>query len=196
MVAALDPLTRGGGRYVATVVELPTTSRFASEADEQMLEDLVQGNSPAIGIGLGRQTFRTGRSTDGTSWRGDLELAIYVCVRHQRSVLAGLAGDAVAAADVTKDPGVETVLEHCFERLAGLETGVAPAPKLIPDSEDLAYYGTGWQIWEQTYRVAVEMALNPGRDITDHVADVAADHRIEGSESPPVTTITPLEVTS
>ena len=196
ILAALLPLTRGSGLYVATVVQLPTTFRFATEDDERLFDDLVAGNSPAIGVGLGRQTFRKGTGTGGRSWLGDLEVGIYVGVKHARSVLAGLAGDVASSANVTKDPGVETVLEHCFERLAGLQTGIDAAPRLVPDAEDPIYYGAGWQVWEQTYRVAVELALNPQRDNTARVTDVQVDHRIEGSDAQPVTTITVLEMTA
>lgn len=190
---ALKPMLRAQGSYVATIVKLPMTSRFSSEADEQMLDELVQGNSPAIGIGLGRQTFSRG-STNGTLWRGDLEISIYVCVKNVRSVLAGLAGDVVSSFNATKDPGVETILEHCLGRISGTQVLAPEGAKITPDTEEPAYVGAEWQVWEQAYRVTTEYKINPSRNVAGTARDVAADHAIDGSPSAPVTTVTPLEV--
>lgn len=190
VAAALAPLLRANGSYLAALVDLPAPLQFGSDEDEALLDQMLAGNSPAIGVALGKQTFRSG-STDGRSWRGEIMLTVYVCVRHVRSAMAGLVGDQVSRLDLAKDPGAETIIEHALERLAGLATGVPQAAELHPESEEPIYYGSSWQVWELIFRVPTNYELNPNRNSADIASSVLADHHIEAA--PPATTITNLE---
>lgn len=191
-LAKLAPLRRSSGGYLGALVELPAPLRFGSDEDEAALNDLIAGNSPAVGIALGNQRFSSA-STSGERWRSKLLLTVYVCVRHQRSMMAALAGDVVSAADITKDPGGETVLHHVFERLAGASTGIDAAPTITPDAEEPAYFGRDWQVWEQTYYVDVYWELNPNRDVTITVDGVEVTHFNDSGGGTSVVTITGLE---
>lgn len=188
--SALAPLLKSNGRYLASLIDMPAPLRFGAPEDETVLNDLVAGNSPTVGIAIGRQNF-TSVGTNGTAWRGTLTLNVYVCVRHQRSVMAALTGDVVSAADVTKDPGGETVLEHVFERLSGLSTGINVAPTIRADSEEPAFFGVDWQVWEQSYTVATTWQLNPNRDVVEVVGEVQVNNKLDGDGT--VETVIQLE---
>lgn len=187
-VAALAPLRKSNGLYLVDVIALPCSVR----EDPGIVSDMVNGQSPLVGISCGSQRFSSSRSTDGTSWSGALRVVASILVRNQRNVMAALAGDVVSASDATKDPGAETVLEHVFERLAGAATGVAVAPTLRPDSEESVVFAEEWSIWEQTYIVDVDWTINPNRDETA-VADSVQINNISDSGGQSVVTITQLE---
>lgn len=188
VVQALAPLRRASGLYLAAIVPLPMTIHLETDADEQMLEELVLGQSPAVAVAVGAQQFKS-QSPDRTQWAGELEVVLYALTKNQRSAIAGLAGDAVSASDVTRDPGIETILEHCLERVAGIE---ANGSTLILVAEEPSWFGAGWMIWQQRYRVATQYQINPGRSLSLATA-VEAEHQIDEGGTP-VTTITTLEI--
>ena len=191
VVDALQPLRKVCGGYLSgEVLELPAPLRFGTADDELALNDLLAGASPAVGVALGRSSFRRVDPT-GDRWASSLTVAVYVMVRHARSVMSGLAGD-VMGSDVTKDPGVEVVLEHVLERVAGLESAVPQIGRMILDSEEPAYYGVDWQVWEQLYRVEVDYQINRGRDIVGRARSVLIDHEHEGSPAEPAQALTTL----
>lgn len=171
--------------YLAAVVPLPITIRLETDADEQILDDLVRGRSPSVGVALGTQSFKA-QSPDKTKWRGDLELVIYACVKNQRSALAGVVGDHAS-------PGSDAILEHCLERLAGIE--VVPGVSLVPTSEEPAWIGAGWMIWEQRYQVVTQYDLRPNRDVVGVAKEVMIDHELAGATTP-AQAITELELPS
>lgn len=189
MVQALAPLRRVSGLYLSAIVPLPMTIHLETDADEQMLEELVLGQSPAVAVAVGSQQFKS-QSPDRTQWTGELEVVLYALTKNQRSAIAGLAGDAVSASDVTRDPGIETILEHCLERVAGIEAATGSA--LILVAEEPSWFGAGWMIWQQRYRVATQYQINPGRSLP-LATSVEAEHQIDEGGTP-VTTITTLEV--
>lgn len=182
IVRALGDLLTSEGKYLAAVLELPFAPVFGDQEDEAMLDQLVQGRSPTVAVALGNRQFE-GRSTGGLEWSGEVIVHVFIIVKHQRSILSPLTGDAVAVANVTKDPGAETVMDHVFDRLAGTRIQVTPAfrTQLRPSSEECVMGGETWIVWEQVYTANFVRDVNPERDNPNRVTSVQTTHDLRPS---------------
>lgn len=180
IVGRLEPLRKAslpgvGSLYLEAVIELAAPFRAGDDELENHLKDAIQGRPLVATVALGERQFAP-TGTDNREWRGDLRVQVMVVSTHARGLLARQAGDAVAAADTSKDPGLDTVLEHVFERLAGWDCGVAGVSELRPVSEDVAYMGADATAWELVLTAQVQTDTNPNRALTQVVVDVLATH--------------------
>ena len=189
VMQALAPMLRSSGRYLAATVEIPFSMRLLGPEDEAIASDLIGGQSPAIGVAIGNANFDD-RSPDGRLWTGALQVALYVFVRHQRSAMSSVAGDVLSQFDVTKDPGIETILQHSIELLAGRDTQIPEAPSLVPESEELVFVGDGWQIWEQLYRARTTFTAMPDRE---GISATAIEINSDQEPGPSLVTLIDLE---
>lgn len=194
VVAKLGGLAKSAGLYAAAIVELPAPFDASDDELAEMLALALGGQSPAIAVALGDRQFEASGG-NGDEWRGDLEVHVYVATRLQRGALEQTRGDVVADVDVTKDPGIETMLEHVFERLAGqrLRTaigGAAAAPmtaELRPQSERVVYFATDWLVWEQVYALDAQVDVDHLRGLATQLAEIDADQDLhDGADANPV----------
>lgn len=194
IVAKLAGLSSAAGLYAEAIVELPAPFDDGDDELLEMLNETFNGRSPAIAVALGERDFRS-TGEGGSEWGGDLEVHVYVALRVGRGQLEQTKGDVVADADVTKDPGIETMLEHVFERLAGQRFntavgGAAAAPQaanLRPVSERVAYFGPDWLVWEQRYELYAQLDVNLLRGQTEKVLEVLADQDLnDGGAANPI----------
>lgn len=205
VIAKLAPLLRANGRYVLAIKPIPR--RYRGEGDiegRQQLVNALLGQTPAIGVALGRKTYE---ATDGDAFisLGELELSIVVISQHGRDpalVEGRLATDPVGDAAITADPGIEAMLEHVEELLLGQSIGVAGTSELRPVDEEEVETAENGSIWQQTYSIRVERQINPSRGNTlitsieakttpEGIAD--SDPNSAADLNPLIDTITTLE---
>jgi hypothetical protein len=175
VVAALEGLRRPT-LYLAAVVLLPAPIRAGQQHEEAFLREAVSGQTPAVAIALGGRDFES-VGTDNIEWTGDLDVHVYCCTTHARGLVAGrTAADVVADADATADPGLETIGEHVFERLAGLPLTAANAAELRPVREEYTFVDADMTVVEQVYKVTVNTDVDPARARTQLALEVDATH--------------------
>lgn len=181
VIAKLAPLlkTANPARYIPAngIKPLPRIldggSKEGDEGDVAMLEAFFNGASPAIGVALGRLPLEPG-GMEPTSLRGSLPISVYVGSQHGRDLVAGrLAADVVATANLTADPGLETILEHVLELLAGQDPGVAGVGELRAQLEDpsVAVFAD-WTIGEVRFSAELERDIKPWRGVAQLVTEV------------------------
>lgn len=182
IVAALAGLRRDAGQYLFDVVELPWPITWSDESAEvQHWLDTVRGRSPVAAVALGGRDWQSA-GVAALSWRGQLEVSVYLASNHRRSQLARVSGDAVAEGDHQQDPGLETIAEQVFERLAGIEVVAAGRQSLIPVRERWAWVGEDWTILELAFELAVTTTVNPNRgELTVH-ASLDARHSDDSAD--------------
>lgn len=194
VIDALRPLLRTEGYYLFEVFGIPAPIRFGDEDDEALLDQLLQGQSPVVGVALGRRQFH-GRSSDEREWSGEIQVHVYVIVRHQHDLMSPVVGDAASATNVTQDPGANVVMDHVFDRLAGVPMLVAPSFKttLRPFSEENALFGQTWAVWEQVYTAHFARDTNPNRDNPNLVTSIEVRHdQRPSADGPEVISLTEL----
>lgn len=183
IIAKLAPLltTANPARYVAAIKPLPRALRGEGDGDGfAMLKYEVAGKAPCILVAVGRKRYDS--SVNPLEARGELEVAIYLVSSHARGIVSGrLAIDAVATADLTKDPGIEVMLEHVEELLLGQPLGIAGVDMLRPTDEDEVVTFEDFTAWELRFVVAVERVINPNRDETELVTSIEGKHEESGT---------------
>jgi hypothetical protein len=165
-----------GDLYVAAVVELAAPYRQGDGDLEEMLKEAAAGRSPMIAVALGARSFAAS-NTDERSWRGPLQVHVYVLSSHRGGLLTRVrGGDAAAEASNAADPGLETAMEHVFERLAGFAPPDCLAAELRPQSEDFPYVADDFTVAEIVFEVAVQTNVNPKRARTQVAVDILTTH--------------------
>jgi hypothetical protein len=191
LVARLSLLKRPA-MYLQAVVMLPTR---INDPDDGTLYAALNGRAPAIAIALGRGEA-AGGGMPASSARKNIEIAIYVVSSHGRGNVEGrLAGDVSSAADVTKDPGVETMLEHVEELLLGRDLGIPGVAEIRPGTEDEVWSGEDMTIWEATYTVRVDRAINHNRLVTTLLTEIDTRHEVDDADpdNPEAVNLTAIE---
>lgn len=184
VMAKLAPLLKTNGLYLRAIV--PLALPLHGGHDEQgmaLLNAALAGQAPAILVALGKKTYESAGSLE-IDGRGILEVAIYVCSANPRNTVDGrLANDVVAATDNTADPGIETMLEHVEQLLDGQDLGIDSVYEMLAETEDQVWTGDDYTIWEQVYKIKVDRAINPNRNIAQLVTSIAAATSIDTAQS-------------
>ncbi len=206
----LQPLLKSNGGYLAAVVELPKQARNVApdSDDESMLFKFLGGRSPAVGIALGRRSSESSGSL-ATEMRSTIDVHVFIISQHSRDHVDGrLAADAVAIADVTKDPGIEIMLEHVEQLLQGHTprdadgSEIATLGEMRATDEDELDTFADITVWEQRYEIAVERVIKPARAVTQLLLSIQGLHREDGTAAlptdaaPGITPITTLATLS
>ncbi len=183
-----------GALYLEAVVELAAPISFTSDETEGHFLKTLAGRSPVVAIALGDRAF-VSRGTDNEEWTGDLDVHVYCCSNAARGLVERMAGDVVSAADNSKDPGVETIAEHVFERLAGAPLRAHVAGTLRPVLERVAYLGDDYTVIEQRYAALVQSDINPRRALTLIADSIDTTHEDVDAptETPVARTLSDLE---
>lgn len=160
-------------RYLAAIKSIPRP--YKGEGDEKgefFLGRAFAGQAPAVAIALGRTAYDPQGAEPG-ELVGELDVVVYVASSHARDLVDGrLAPDVTAANDLTRDPGVEVMLEHVRERLAGQSLGVEGVNELRLVEDDEAATFEDLTVFEQRYRVRVETRINPLRAETRVITSI------------------------
>lgn len=167
--------------YLQAVDVLP--GRLDGGDDETLgeLANTLQGRTPAMLVALGRGDA-TAAGMPASTTRLEIEVLVYIANAHARGTVTGrLAGDA-AAADVTKDPGIETMIEHAEELLLGRSLGVAGVSEMRLDSEEPFYSDDLVTLWALTFKVRAMRDVNHNRSITTILTEIEASHLVEGAD--------------
>lgn len=161
------PLLASAGGYLAAIGELPRPLRDGSEEELGLLGQALQGAvSPALAVALGDQEFGP-VGMGGTTYSGELELAIYAVSSNMLSFVAGrLEPDALADTDPTADPGIDTMLEHVRQLLCGTDLAIPTVRQLRPRSEREVATDPGFSIWELRFVLGVDIAIDPQRAVS------------------------------
>lgn len=200
IAAQLSDLLVANGGYLHAIRSLPRPLKNSSEEELGWIGYVAQGQYPMVLIALGSKSYE---SVDVSAvYRGKIEVSIYACSGNIRGVIDGrLETDVVAASDATKDPGIDTILEHVEERLLGqgFELGNLPAQRtthMDPESEEELVTGGDCTVWEQKYSLYVMREVNPDRKVTQLNLTMEAQTSIEPTsdpENPLVDTVANLE---
>ncbi len=191
LVDRLGALLFSNGRYLRSIRQLPRPLKGDSPEEIDLIVNELQGQSPAVLVAIGRKTYQAaGMEIPAVSYRGELELAVYVVCTNARARQDGrLSTDIAGQSDPLADPGIETVLEHIEELLLGQELNIKSVSELRPVSEDeLATFGD-LSIWEQRYTLAVERVMNPERDNGEALTAIEGKNNFtadEGDDANPV----------
>ncbi len=165
VVAKLVPLTKGAGKYLERVVEFPSPFRETDPDLFNMMVDLVTGSSCVAAVACGRRDF-AGVAGGREEGRAELTVHVYIASRHTAGTLQRQAGTAAAELDVTRDPGLDAVLDQVYELLKGADLGIEIAGELQAENEDLAWFASDVAMWEQTYKVGHQFNINRLRGLT------------------------------
>ena len=201
VATALSDLLSTNGGYLRAIRSLPRPLRGHDLDELGFIGNAIQGQAPCVLIALGAKKYEP---VDMDSiYRGRVEVALYVCSNNLRGRIDGrIETDVAAAADATKDPGIDAILENVEERLLGTSfhlgsqtTAAAVTSQMFPESEDEVFTGDDMTVWEQRYSVELYREPNPNRAITAVVTSVETDTEIEGADpaNPIVTTVANLE---
>lgn len=193
----LPQLGGSANGYIRSIRGLPRPLRAHSEEELGWIGNAVQGQAPCVLIALGSKGYGP-HGMDGPSvhYAGELEIVIYAVSLNSRAFIEGrLAADVVGTANVSNDPGIETLLEHIEELLIGQDPNVEGIHELRPQSEDEVFTG-GETVWEQRYTCKVEREINPARLVTGIVTTIETKNNLDGANAanPVVDTITTVEV--
>lgn len=166
-----------GELYIAAIVELAAPFQPGDGDLEEHLKESIAGRSPVIAVALGARAFASS-STDHRHWRGELQVHVFVCSSHSRGLLERLrGGDTPAVASNAADPGLETAMEHVFERLAGFTPSEGShAGELRPTREDFSYVGDDFTVVEMVFECDVLTDVNPHRALTQVADEVFHTH--------------------
>lgn len=163
IAAALSSLSHAGGQYLAAVLELPWPVSWSEGADEVgHWIDVVRGRSPVAGVALGGCEWQP-QGGAGESWAGELSVSVYLASGNTRGHLARVAGDVVGESDHQRDPGLEVIGEHVFERLAGVRFP-AIGCQLVPQRDRWAWVSQELTVLELTLVARLHLLVNPDRD--------------------------------
>lgn len=172
----------------------PLSVRMAGEEIREDLVTALQGSHPAILVGLGRGDASPAGGANRS--RLEIEVAVYVVTGHGRDMVLGrLAGD-VRSADVTQDPGVDTMIEHVEELLTGWDMGIPGVEELRLQSESELFSAVDLTIWEVLFSVRVDRTAGNHPRLSTLLASIAASHNVDGADeaNPVASTITTVEV--
>lgn len=168
--------TSTGELYLADVVELAAPFQQGDGDLEEMLKESIAGRSPVVAVALGSRSFRS-TNTDERSWRGELQVHVYVLSSHARGLLERLrGGDEASEIDRAVDPGLETMMEHVFERLAGFTPPDCRCAELRPNREDFPYVADDFSVAEMMFDVEIQTDVNPNRARTQVVTNIHTTH--------------------
>lgn len=162
-------------KFVVAVRALATPIKFGDTDLEDHLATVLQAGTPAICVALGDRRFDA-TSTDARRWQGELDVHVYAVSTHARGLVERLAGDNVADTNDAADPGLEVLLEHIFERLAGWPLTAQRATELRPTKEEFVYVGEDYTVAEILFTTRVQTDVNPHRDKTQKALDILSTH--------------------
>lgn len=164
VITKLGPLLKSNGLYLTAIS--PIARMYKGGGDEEglvLIQRALQGRAPAILVALGKATHRAAGMSNDVG-QAEVELGVYVVSLHSRDMETGrLTTDVVGAADVTADPGIETMLEHVQQLLEDQDLGVDTIYEPLIQTEDEVWTGADFTIWEQTYHVLVDRDIKPFR---------------------------------
>lgn len=177
---ASHPLAQGD-RYLKAIVELAAPFEPGDGDLEEMMREAVAGRSPIVAIALGDRSF-TASNSDERNWRGSVVVHVYVISSHRGGLLARLRGGDIAGdMDQTLDPGLETAMEHVFERLSGFVPPECRASELRPRNESFPYVGDEFTVAEIVFDVDLQTEINLARRRVRVATDVLATHDHDAS---------------
>lgn len=198
LAARFADLLKTNGGYLRTITTIPKLIK--GEDDLGWIGMRVQGGTPCVIIALGDKKYESVDIDD--IYEAEIDVTLYVCSAHARSVLEGrLETDVVAASDATADPGIDTILEHLEERLLGqaFDLGGLESQRtspMEPQAENEFVTDGEITVWEQKYSVWVPREVNPNRAITQLNTSIETQTSIEPAsdpENPFITTVADLE---
>lgn len=194
----LDELRRPQ-RYLAAIVTAPRLAHGKEDEDfVGELAHIANTRVPCIAIALGDAKSET-TSEDGLELTDTIEIGIYVVSGSQRGLVDGrLFVDAKAAVDDSKDPGVFAIMQHVTERIQGADLGIEGVRVPVKTGEAMVMTLANASIWELTFRVDVDLSINPDRDATAVMTSIEAHHKGNGipdasSLDPLIDTVTSLD---
>jgi hypothetical protein len=178
VIARLARLGVAVGGYLQAIVPLGSAIRGQEDQDGlDFLRVALNGRVPAVAVSLGAQTFNPA-GQGGYQYKPILDVHVYVVTNNLRSREARQAADVVAIADVTKDPGVDIMLEHVSELLIGHQIASSAAPKgqqileLRQTREYEIFNDNSLAVWESTFTVALSREINQKRDVTTAITSL------------------------
>lgn len=176
----LAVLRRSTGMYLQGVVALP--ARLNDDEDSlKVLDDAREGAAPVMAVALGRGDYRTHASGLGhTNTRKAVEIFVYVVSTHRRGNVEGRLENDAAAVDVTKDPGIDTMLEHAEQVLIGADLGISGVEEIRGGDENEIFSGDDMSIWELTLSVHVDRDINRDRVITQLLTEIDTSTTADG----------------
>lgn len=180
VMAGLEELRRptlpgAGALYLEGIFELAVPVRFTQDADEEHFKTVVAGRSPAVAVAIGDRTFSS-HGTDSNEWNGTLEVHVYSLSRNARGFLPRVAGDEASKASLGADPGIETIAEHIFERLAGAVLRDQRASELRPVREGFVLFAEDAIVFEQVFEVSVMTDVDKNRDLIVRLTSIDTSH--------------------
>lgn len=190
------PLLKSAGGYLVKIAPLPRPLKGDSEEELAFIWIALQGSTPSLCVALGGMKISP---IDGNEdHQGEIEVAVYSLSRNLRSFVDGrMSPDVVATADPTADPGVETMMEHVREILAGQSVDLIGVQDLRPKSEDEVCTDGDGTLWEQRFSVLVDIFVDPQRAESDVATSLEVRNDLDGltdSQQPIVDSIFPIEV--
>ena len=188
-------LLKSAGGYIVKIAPLPRPLRGDSDEELAFVWIALQGATPSLCVALGRMNYTTIGNED---FLGEMEIAVYSLSKNMRSFVDGrMAPDIVATSDPTADPGVETMMEHVREILAGQEIGLIGTHNLEPKSEEEVCTDGEATLWEQRFTMLVDAFENPQRADSDVQTSIEVREDLDGltdSQQPIVDAVFPIEV--
>jgi hypothetical protein len=178
--------------YARTVAWLPV--RLNSEEVAPEVIQVLQGNNPALLVALGRgDALAAGMGANRA--RIEIEVAVYVVTSHGRDMVLGRLSGDVRSADITQDPGADTMVEHVEELLTGWDMGIPGVEELRLQSENEVATSPDLTVWEVLFSVRCDRTAGRHPVLATLLASIAAAHSAGGADiaNPVIETVTTVE---
>lgn len=187
VVSLLGGLLRSNGGYLAAVLTWGGVVRGYTDVDGvDEIKKRLNGRAPAIVVACGdRKNSPAGMG--GRSWKSDLQVSLYHYSNHQSSMTEGRTStDPAALASDVKDPGLDVMLEHAEELVAGQFVGgplvvnavgerstrsITIKRMLLTDEDELLTDATH-TLWVQRYSVEIDRTINKYRDVVQLLEEI------------------------
>jgi len=182
-----------GAQYMRAIVELAVPLQVGDGDVEDLFRETLAGRTPAIAVALGARNFSS-TGTDNREWEGVLTIHVYVVSSRAGGHMQRIRGaDFASDNDATVDPGLETAMEHVFERLSGFTPPGCHCAELRPRSEDFAYIADDFSIVDMTFETDVYTDINPTRRKSRLVESIQSTIKDSTAEPVAVLSLTTLE---
>lgn len=167
----IDRSKPSGGGYLNDVLEFGGIVRSYTDAPDIELLVKQMGRLPSIGVALATRRFET-INTARTQFKSEIQLLLYFSTSHGRDMEIGRHQmDVTALRDPHADPGLDVMMEHALELLAGQFVADTPTVKqCIPVVEQELVTFPNITIWTQTYDVQLD-TLTLGKNKEFRTAD-------------------------
>lgn len=173
--------------YASGVIGFPFVMRYRGDDDFEtdVLVELARNRAPGYAVATG--DMKVGRGGAVGKNLGTLDVVIYSFNDHKRDLVEGrLEGDVEADQALSKDPGIDVMLEYAFQLVADrkVEAMGTKGKEIRFAEEHHVFTHKSITVWASSFTVEVERNVNQNPGVTQLITGLDAKHRFRGDIAP------------